>query len=62
MILKFKNVRERSTAKNYLAVSLLSVDNIVFVNNRIVDRPGKSGFFLISRMVLGLLDQLLIFS
>ena len=62
MILKFKNVRERSTAKNYLAVSLLSVDNIVFVNNRIVDRPEKSGFFLISSMVLGLLNQLQIFS
>ena len=61
MILKFKNVRERSTAKNYLAVSLLSVDNIVFVNNRIVDRPERSGFFLISSMVLGLLNQLQIF-
>ena len=36
----FKNVRERSTAKNYHPVSLLSVVSKVFekfVNNRIVD-------------------------
>ena len=46
----FKNVGERSTAKNYRPVSLLSVASNVFerlVNNRIV-------FFLISSMVLGL--------
>ena len=61
----FKNVGERSTAKNYLLVSLLSVVSKVFeklVNNRIVDHVEKCDFFLISSMVLGLLDQLQIFS
>ena len=60
----FKNVGERSTAKNYLLVSLLSVVSKVFeklVNNRIVDHLEKCDFFLISSMVLGLLDQLQIF-
>ena len=59
----FKNVGEKSTAKNYRPVSLLFVVSKVFeklVNNRIVDHLEK--FFLISSMVLGLLDQLLIFS
>ena len=44
----FKNVGERSTAKNYLPVSLLSVVSKVFeklVNNRIVDHPEKCGLF-----------------
>ena len=53
----FKNVRERSTAKNYHPVSLLSVVIKVFeklVNNRIVGHLEKCG--------LGLLDQLQIFS
>ena len=61
----FKNVRERSTAKNYHSVSLLSVVSKVIeklVNNRIVDRLEKLTFFLISNMVLGLLNQLQIFS
>ena len=52
----FKNVRERSTAKNYRPVSLLSVVSKVFeklVNN--------VAFFVISSMVLSLLDQLQIF-
>ena len=60
----FKNVGERSTAKNYRPVSLLSVVSKVFeklVNNRIADHQEKCVFFLISSMVLGLLDQLLIF-
>ena len=60
----FKNVGERSTAKNYRPVSLLSVVSKVFeklVNNRIVDHLEKCGLFLISSLVLGLLDQLLIF-
>ena len=60
----FKNVRERSTAKNYHPLSLLSVVSKVFekliigllINWRNVV------FFLISSMVLGLLNQLLIFS
>ena len=61
----FKNVGERSTAKNYGPVSLFSVVSKVFeklVNNRIVDHLEKYGLFLISSMVLVLLDQLLIFS
>ena len=44
----FKNVGERSTAKNYRPVSLLSVVSKVFeklVNNRIVDRLEKCGLF-----------------
>ena len=60
----FKNVGERSTAKNYRPVSLLSVVSKVFeklVNNRIVDYLEKCGLFLISCMVLCLLDQLQIF-
>ena len=42
----FKNVGERSTAKNYHPVTLLSLINEVFeklVNNRIVDHLEKSG-------------------
>ena len=61
----FKNVGERSTAKNYRLVSLLSVVSKVFekpANNGVVDHLEKCGtFFLISRMVLDLLDQLQIF-
>ena len=44
----FKNVGDRSTTKNYLPVSLLSVVSKVFeklVNNRIVDHPKKCGLF-----------------
>ena len=44
----FKNVVERSTAKNYRPVSLLSVVSKVFeklVNNRIVDHLEKCGLF-----------------
>ena len=44
----FNNVGERSTAKNYRPVSLLSVVNKVFeklVNNRIVDHLEKCGLF-----------------
>ena len=55
MVPVFKNVGERSTAKNYHPVSLLSLVSKVFeklVNKRI----------LISSMVLRLLDQLQIFS
>ena len=52
---------ERSTAKNYCPVSLLSVVSKVFeklVNNGIVDHLEKCGLFLIFSIVLGLLDQL----
>ena len=65
MVPVFKNVGERSTAKNYHPVSLLSVVSKVLeklVNNRIVDHLEKCGFFLISIMVLVLLDQLQILS
>ena len=44
----FKNVRERSTAKNYHPVSLLFVASKVFerlVNNRILDHLEKCGLF-----------------
>ena len=44
----FKNAGERSTAKNYHPVSLLSVVSKVFeklANNRIVDHLEKCGFF-----------------
>ena len=44
----FKNVRERSTSKNYLPVSLLSVVSKVFeklVYNRIFDHLEKCGLF-----------------
>ena len=43
-----KNVGERSTAKNYHPVSLLSVVSKVFeklINNRIVDHLEKCGLF-----------------
>ena len=48
MVAVFKNVWERSTAKNYCPVSLLSVVSKVFeerVNDRIVDHLEKCGFF-----------------
>ena len=44
----FNNIGERSTAKNYHPVSLLSVVSKVLeklVNNRIVDHLEKRGFF-----------------
>ena len=48
VVLVFKNVVERSTAKNYHPFSLLSVVSKVFeklVNNRIVDHLEKCGRF-----------------
>ena len=48
MVPVFKNVGERSSAKNYHTVSHLSMVSKVFeklVNNRIVDHPEKYGFF-----------------
>ena len=48
MVPVFKNVGERSTAKNYRPVSLLSVVSKIFeklVNNRIVDHLEKYGIF-----------------
>ena len=51
----FKNVGERSTAKNYRPVSLLCVVSKVF--EKLVDHLEKCGLFLIFSMVLVLLDQ-----
>ena len=65
MVIVFKNFWERSKAKNYRPVSLLSVVLKVFeklVNNRIVDDLEKCDLFSDFSMVLGLLDQLQIFS
>ena len=48
MVHVFKNVRERSTAKNYCPASLLSLVSNVFeklVNNRLVDHLEKCGIF-----------------
>ena len=48
MVPVFKNVEERSAAKNYHPVSLLSVVSKVFeknVNNKIVDHLEKCGLF-----------------
>ena len=48
LVLIFRNVVKRSTAKNYRPVSLLSVVSKVFeklVNNRIVDHLEKCGLF-----------------
>ena len=48
MVPVFRNLGERSTAKNYRPVSLLSVVSKVFeklVNNRIVDHLGKCDLF-----------------
>ena len=65
VVLAFRNVGERSTAKNYCPVILLSVVSKViekFVNNRKLLITWRNvAFFLISNMVLGLLDQLQIF-
>ena len=60
----FKNVGERSTAKNYSPVGLLFVVSKVLeklVNNPIVDYLEKCGLTSVSSMVLCLLDQLQIF-
>ena len=59
-----KNVGERSTAKSYCPVRLLSVVSKVFeklVNNRIADQLEKFGLFLFSSLVFGLFGQLQIF-
>ena len=49
-----KNVGERSTAKNYDPISLLSVVNKVFekiVNNRIVDQQGSNYHFTLRKLL-----------
>ena len=48
MVPVFRNVGERSTAKNYHPASLLSLISKVFdklVNNRIIDHQEKCGLF-----------------
>ena len=53
----FKNIGERSTAKSYCPVSLLSMVSKVFeklVNNRIVDPREICGLFLISDLVFSI--------
>ena len=64
MVPVLKNVGKTSTAKNYRPVNLLYVFSKFFeklINNKIVLHLEKCGLFLISSMVLGLLDQLQIF-
>ena len=64
MVPVFENCREKSTAKNYGPVSLPSVISKVFGNlvyNRIVDHLAKCSLFLVSSMILDLLDQLHVF-
>ena len=59
MVPVFKNVGERSTAKNYCPVSLLSVVSKVFeklVNNRIVDHLEKCSLF--SNFQYGVSDRI----
>ena len=60
----FNNVRGTYTAKYYYVVSLLFLVSKIFeklANNRIVDHLQICGFYLISSMVLGLLNELQIF-
>ena len=64
MVPVFKNVGERSTAKKYRPVSLLSVVSKVFeklINNRIVDHLVKCGLFSDFQRGFSLVNQLLIF-
>ena len=55
----FKNVGERSTAKNYHLLVSKVFEKLA--NNRIVDHLENVAFLLISSMILGLLDQLQVF-
>ena len=64
MVAIYKNNGERSIAKNHIPVSALFVVSKVLeklVNNRIVDHLEKQGHFLISSLVLDVLNQLQIF-
>ena len=57
----FSNVGEKSAAKSYCPIGLLSVVSKVFeklLNDSLVDHLEKLGLFLISSMASGLLDQL----
>ena len=58
---RFKNVGERSRAKNYTPASLLSAVSQVpvkFINNRIFDHQEKCGLLSDFQVLLDLLDQL----
>ena len=60
----FTNAGQRSMAKNYHPVSLLSEVRKIFeklVNNRLLYHLKKCDLFLILSIALGLLDQLWIF-
>ena len=64
MVPIYKNNGERSIGKNHIPVSALFVVSKVLeklVNNRIVDHLEKQGHFLISSLVLDVLNQLQIF-
>ena len=64
MVSVFKNVGERSTAKNYCPVSLLSVLISVLkklVNNRLFDLLENCGLYSNFQYELGLVDQQQIF-
>ena len=61
MVSVFKNVGDRSAAKNFCPISLLSVVSKVFekcLNNRIVNHLEKCFIFLISSKVLGHFGQM----
>ena len=60
----FQKVGERSMAKIYRPLSLISVVSKIFekfINNRLADHFRNMALFLISTKVSGLLDQLQIF-
>ena len=64
MVPVLTNVGERATAKNYHSISVLSVLSKGFeklLNNRFFDHLEKCRLFLISSMILRLLDQLQMF-
>ena len=64
MVPLFQNVGERSMAKIYRPLSLISVVSKIFekfINNRLADHFRNMALFLISTKVSGLLDQLQIF-
>ena len=61
MVPVFNNVGKKFTAKSYHPISLLSEFIGKLVPDSIVNPLEKCIFFLISRLVLGPLDQLQIF-
>ena len=60
----FRNVGKKCLCKNYRPFNLISVASKIFeklVTDRLIRHLEKCGLFLISSMVLSLLDQLQIF-